>query len=148
MIKKSLFCIGVALAALSLSDYTDVCAKSPVRTVATRRGTQSLASIFQQSIGKYPYEVKLLERPAVSARLIKLIGERRYRFMVTNFQVETPIEFSNWNYYTTGCQAHNCGTTDFTISYNPKENNLCVKYRENGYEQIFKEKKGNASWDY
>lgn len=148
MERKSLLCLCVALAAASWTAGFDASAKSPVRTVVTQRGTQSLASVFQASIGKYPADVKLFDRPAVRARFINLMGQRRFDFMVANFEVQTPIEFSNWNYYTSGCQAHNCGTTDFSISYNPEENNLCVIYRENGYEQIFKEKKGKAHWEY
>ena len=69
--------------------------------------------------------------------------------MVKNFDVETPIEFTSWNFHTMACQAHNCGTTEFEISYNPDSDALAVRYRVDDKEQIFKEKKSvNAIWDY
>lgn len=149
MSRKNLFIIHAALIlAFAATNFTPVNAKQPVRTVVTQRGTQSLASFFKASIGRYPNEVHLLEQPAAKARLINLVSQRRYNVMVENSNVVTPIEFQYGNFYTHACKAHDCGSTNFIISYNMNDNNLCVKYCEDGHEQIFKEKKSNAIWDY
>ena len=122
--------------------------KTTQATSGKSTSTKSLKSIFQNAIGKYPYEIKLLKKPALKARLVKLMGVSRDNVMCKNFDVQTPVEFSNWNYHTMACQAHNCGGTEFEISYNPETDNLCVRYRVDGEDKFFKEKPGNAIWDY
>lgn len=141
---------AMLLSVLAIHAPLMVDAKSPVRTAATSKSTAtSLKTVFKNSIGQYPFDVKLLSKPVLKKRLIALMGSNRYNFMVKNFDVETPIEFSSWNYYTGACQAHNCGTTEFGISYNPEQDALAVRYRVDGRQQIFKEKKSvNAYWDY
>lgn len=109
---------------------------------------KSLKSIFQNNIGKYPYEIKLLNQPALKNRLIKLLGSQRYARMLKYWNVETPIEFDYGNYHTVGFEAHNAGWNDYTISYNPTSDNLCVIYITDGKKQVFKEKQENAYWDY
>ena len=109
---------------------------------------QTLKSVFQSNIGKYPTSVRLLDKPALKNRLIRLIGAQKYATMKKYWQVETPIEFSNWNFYTSGFEAHNAGENEFEISYNPETDNLCVKYIIGGRMSIYKEKSGNAYWDY
>ncbi|MBP3299653.1 MAG: hypothetical protein J6L73_08270 [Muribaculaceae bacterium] len=148
---KILFCslclLGGAIGATPAADAASPKAK---RTSTARKNTtaQSLKSIFQSNIGQYPFEINLLKKPALKNRLVKLMGASRYNYMCNNFDTQTPIEFENWNYHTFACQQHNCGGTEFEISYNPQTDNLCVRYRVNGNEKIFKEKSGNASWDY
>lgn len=69
--------------------------------------------------------------------------------MVKNFQVESPIEFSDWNYHTWGMQAHSGGDPGFDISYNPQYDALAVRWSEGGRNRVYKEKTSvNASWDY
>lgn len=140
--------------AIALMAAFALCAATPVITEAAAPKTsstvgKSLKTVFQNAIGKYPYDVKLLQNATLKARLVKLMGQSRFNVMSKNFDVETPIEFSSWNYHTTACQAHNCGNTDFEISYNPDSDALAVKYRVNGKLSVFKEKPSvNAIWDY
>lgn len=67
--------------------------------------------------------------------------------MIDNFDVQTPIEHQNFMFHFFACQSHNCGSTEFEISYNHIDDNLCVRYRVDDKETIFKEKKGRAYWD-
>lgn len=126
-------------------------ASMPVRKTSTSRSTRpaSLKSVFQSAIGKYPMDVNLLRKPAMKSRLVKLLGQSRYNTMAKYFEVQVPIEFSNWNYYTWGAQAHMCGYNEFQISYNPEQDALAVKYIWEGNEKVYKEKPSvKAYWDY
>ena len=142
----------VVLCALALGTQMSQATRTnePVPVAASSKSARStVKSVFQNGIGKYPFDINLLTVPAVENRLVALLGAKRYNFMVKNFDVETPIEFTSWNFHTMACQAHNCGTTEFEISYNPDSDALAVRYRVDDKEQIFKEKKSvNAIWDY
>lgn len=147
---KKVLLIAFGLFVLNLQMPQIVLAKSPTIMMASVTSSQSsLKSIFKNNIGMYPFDVNLLSKPAVKKRLVALLGSGKYNFMVKNFDVQTPIEFGSWNYHTSACQAHNCGTTEFELSYNPDSDALAVRYKVDGREQIFKEKRSvNAYWDY
>lgn len=142
-LKAIITALLICLTSGLMSDNSAACAQS----YSTTR-TSALSDVFKNALGQYPYEVNLLKNNVLKKRIITLIGQKRYDFLLENFQVETPVEFSNFVYHTFACRAHNCGTTEFEISYNPKTDNLCVRYRVDDTEKIFKEKEGNASWDY
>lgn len=154
--KKSILAVA-ALALLcggagSFTHESSLAAKTRKTTKTKHRGktsNASLNSIFQSSVGKYPYEINLLKKPVLKARLVKLLGQSRYNTMARYFQTQTPVEFSNWNYYTMGGEQHNMGSTFFEISYNPGADALAVKYVIEGNVRIFAEKRNvNYYWDY
>lgn len=134
-----------------------ICA-NPSANSATKKGNkgrttisnsnESLKSIFQSSIGKYPYKINLLDKPALKKRLIKLVGEAGYKRIKRYFDVQLPIEFNHWNYHTEGWEAHNWGGNGCLISYNPESDNLCVKIYIDCKAKTYKEKQENAYWDY
>lgn len=127
----------------------DVVAKTTKHRTTKVATAKSLKSVFQSAIGKYPFEVNLFQNPKLKSRLIKLIGAQRFKFLVKNFDVQSPIEYSSWNYHSFACQAHNCGGVEFEISYNADKDCLAVRYMVDGRNQYFKEKPSvNAIWDY
>lgn len=91
-----------------------------------------LDEVFQAAMGQYPRDVNLLENPTLRSRLIKILGQDRYDFMVKNFDTQTPVDFSAGRYIASACQAHNCGVTDFFITFNPETDSLKVDYRIKG----------------
>ena len=64
--------------------------------------------------GKYPNDVKLFDNLTLKLRLQKLLGNR-YTFLKETWAVENPIEIKNNIFIATGCQTHNCGSTNFII---------------------------------
>ena len=64
--------------------------------------------------GKYPHDVKLLDNLTLKRRLQKLLGNR-YAFLKKTWAVENPIEIKNNIFVATGCQVHNCSSTNFII---------------------------------
>lgn len=141
--KPFLVAFIICLTATMLSDTSAACAQS-----STSSKPATLTSVFKNSLGEYPGDINLLENNILKKRIIALIGQKRYDYLIENFQVQTPVEFSNFMYHTFACQAHNCGFTEFEICYIPKSDNLCVRYRVDDVERIFKEKQENASWDF
>lgn len=79
--------------------------------------------------GKYPHEVKLLDNPALQSRLTNLLGNR-FAFLKETWAVETPIEVKNNVFVATGCQAHNCGSTNFIIVVDLIKNKMFAGIRE------------------
>lgn len=139
---KLLVALSVIVAAPALiPGYGDCEARKPKKhyTKPSASKTASIKTVFKKSLGNYPYEVKLLTSPALKARLVKLMGQKRYNFMVKNFNVETPVELINGDYRAFACQAHNCGITDFSLNYSPDNDILSVKYNVDGKVTIFTE---------
>ena len=76
--------------------------------------TTSDLGFLKEYQGKYPNDVKLLENQTLKLRLQKLLGDR-YAFLKETWAVETPIEIKNNIFVASGCQVHNCGSTNFMI---------------------------------
>jgi hypothetical protein len=79
--------------------------------------------------GKQPYDVKLFENQEFAFRLKKLLGNR-YEFLKETWAVEPPMEFAENVFTATGCEAHNCGATNFIIVYDFTSNVMSVGIRE------------------
>ncbi|MCX6250243.1 MAG: hypothetical protein NTX61_05770 [Bacteroidetes bacterium] len=79
--------------------------------------------------GKYPFEVKLFDNPTLTKRLKKLLG-KRYKFFKETWAVETPMKITDNIFIARGCQAHNCGSTNFIIVVNLSNNIMYVGVRE------------------
>lgn len=94
---------------------------------------------FEKSEGKYPSELNLFENTEFVKRLKKLIGFR-FGFLKDYWNVEMPIEFKNGVYIVEGCEKHNCGWTNFIVTYDLKYNHLSVGIREEQKVKIYSEK--------
>jgi hypothetical protein len=94
--------------------------------------------------GKYPYEVKLLDNSALTQRLKKLLGNSRYYFLKETWAVETPMEFTNNLFVASGCQAHNCGSTNFIIVFDFSNNVMYAGIREEGIVKTYSEDGSNS----
>lgn len=92
--------------------------------------------------GKYPYDVKLLDNSVFMKRLKKLLGNERYAFLKDNWATEMPMQFSDNIFVAEGCQAHNCGSTNFILVYNFNNNVLYAGIREEEYVKTFSEDGG------
>ena len=88
--------------------------------------------------GKYPYEVRLLKNAVLIQRLKKLLG-KRYNFLVHTWATENPIEVRNNIFIASGCQAHNCGSTNFIIVVDFRKNVLYTGIREEEKVKIYAE---------
>jgi hypothetical protein len=94
---------------------------------------------FKLSEGKYPSEIKLFDNTDFVNRLKKLIGYR-YDFLEDYWSIEMPIEFKNGIYIIEGCEKHNCGWTNFIVTYDLTYNHLSVGIRDERKVKIFSEK--------
>lgn len=94
--------------------------------------------------GKYPYEVKLFENSILMKRLKKLLGNSRYNFLIETWTVETPMEFANNIFVASGCQAHNCGYTNFIIVFDFSNNVMYAGIREEYKVKTYSEDGSNS----
>lgn len=90
----------------------------------------TIGSILKRSVGKYPYEIKLLDNPEVNARLQKLMG-KDLAAMKQNWNVESPIEISGSKLKTSGCEQHNCGDNMYVMFVDLENDNINI-YHLNG----------------
>jgi hypothetical protein len=88
--------------------------------------------------GKYPYEVKLLDNPILANRL-KALLKGRYKFLKETWAVESPIEINNNIFVASGCQQHNCGSTNFIIAIDLSSDILYVGVREDQIVKLYSE---------
>lgn len=69
------FIVSLALVStLACAPVAECNARSQVRSTKTKNASRSggsLKSIFQNNVGRYPYDVGLLRKPALKARLVK-----------------------------------------------------------------------------
>lgn len=145
-IEAILRCITLAIAlTISTSIVSNAAATAATQSSRTME-KPALDKVFRDALGEYPYDVKLFDNPTLRQRLIRLLGQQRYDMLVEYFQVETPIEYGDGAYHTFGCQAHNCGFTEFEILYYPEDDNLCIRYRIEDNESIFMDKSTYVSW--
>jgi len=89
--------------------------------------------------GKYPYNVKLLENPALIKRMKKLLRESRFNFLKETWAVESPIEIENNIFTAEACEQHNCGATDFIIVYDFESDLLYIGIKEEYITRIYSE---------
>lgn len=95
-------------------------------------------AFLRQLEGKYPDEVKLFENTIFRQRLRHLTG-RQFRFMVRNFNVQTPAEIIDNIFVIFACRAHNCTYTDFIVVYDFTNDILHAGIRKKEQEKIYSE---------
>lgn len=96
---------------------------------AATPATSGFIDILKKSKGKYPYQIKLLEMPDLSARLKKLLGSD-FAPMKKFWNVESPVEIENDIVMTGGCEAHNCGSNHYLLFIDLKNDDINVYHLE------------------
>ena len=85
----------------------------------------SYLAMLKRSVGKYPYEIKLLDNAELKPRLKKLLGSD-FSDMKEHWNVESPIAIENGIVMTTGCEAHNCGANSYLMFIDLENDNINV----------------------
>jgi hypothetical protein len=85
----------------------------------------ALAATLRKSVGKYPYEIKLLDIPELKERLQKLMG-KDFAVMKKVWNVETPLEVSGKVLKTSGCEQHNCGPNMYVMFFDVNTDNINI----------------------
>ena len=94
--------------------------------------------------GKYPFEVELFDNTDFTQRLKKLLGNSRYNFLKETWAVEIPIEYKNNVFVASGCQAHNCGSTNFIVVYDFPNDVMYAGIREEDQITTYSENGGSS----
>lgn len=90
--------------------------------------------------GEYPHDVRLFENGAFRQRLTELLGGRRCRFLVGNFDVQTPAEIDDGVFVIAACKAHDCLDVAFIIAYDFARDALSAGIRRKGKDTIYTER--------
>ena len=93
--------------------------------------TPPLSSTLKKFAGKYPYEVKLLDRPELKDRLKKLLGPD-YAALKANWNVETPMAIEDGIFMASACEQHNCADNRYLMFVDLEKDNINVYHVENG----------------
>ena len=111
------------------------------KKVKSTTKTSSL-SYMKNYNGKYPYEVKLIEKKSVlSTRLQKLLGKEKFDFLESHFDVQSPMVIRNNVLIAHGCMQHNCDGIFFNIFYDFKKDIINVRIKNEEKEiEILAEK--------
>ena len=88
-----------------------------------------LIETLRHSQGRYPYELKLMDNKDLQSRVRKALG-KDYAEMKADFDVQTPIEIENDIFFTSGCEAHNCGNI-YYLAIDLARDNINVIHVEN-----------------
>lgn len=129
-------------------ELTQKSVNTPIDKSTARQQTDNSTSnnldFLKKLKGKYPYEVKLFDNSALNQRLKKLLGGIRYNFLKETWAVETPMEFANNIFVASGCQAHNCGSTNFIIVVDFSNNVMYAGIREDDKVKTYSEDGSNS----
>jgi hypothetical protein len=99
-----------------------------------------IGSMLKKSVGKYPYEIKMLDIPDLQARLQKLMG-KDFAAMKKYWNVETPIEIDGSKLKMSGCQAHNCSGNMYVMFIDLDEDNVNIYHlNDDGVTKTYFEK--------
>ena len=118
--------------------------KSKTEKQSTKQSTQTstgLKTLFNNNLGNYPYEFKMLENKVVRSRLSKILGEKQFTYLVKELSdVQTPIEYKDFCYYTWMMKAHSGGEYAAYICYDSKRDAIAVTTCINGVFKSYGEK--------
>ncbi len=76
---------------------------------------------------------------------LKRLLKSRYNTLKSKWAVETPIEVKNNIFSAYGCEAHNCGYTNFKIVVDLESDLLYVGIREEQVVKIYSDDGSNIS---
>lgn len=88
---------------------------------------------------KYPKESGFFSDTLLTQRLQKLMGKTDYDFMLAAWAVESPIIVDGEIVSARGCEAHNCGATNFIVITDLEANVLYAGVRKNNEVKTFSE---------
>lgn len=88
--------------------------------------------------GKYPKESGFFSDTMFTQRLQKLVGPD-YDFMRDTCIVESPVEVEGSIVSASGCEAHNCGASNFIVIADLEANVLYAGVRKNNDVKTFSE---------
>jgi len=111
-------------------------------THAQKQSTGNL-NFLSKMDGKYPFDVKLIEKPALKSRLQKLLGATEYDYMKKNLRdVATPIKVKKGYFYSWAMQAHSGNEYGATIMADIEKNVLYVVIRRDSQDKMYSENGG------
>jgi hypothetical protein len=90
-------------------------------------------------LGKYPYELKLLDRPAFKQRLTRLLGPTNYTLLDKTLETQGPLSGTRNLVYFSGIQAHRGGETGAVVVYDTARDAVKVWLKANGRLLTFEE---------
>ncbi len=97
-------------------------------------------SFLKSCNGKYPFDVKLIDKPAMKKRLQKLLGLPQFDYMKKNLvDVATPIKVKGGYFYSWSMQAHSGNEFGATIMADIGKNVLYVIIRKDSQDQLYSE---------
>ncbi|MDJ1480689.1 hypothetical protein QNI16_09355 [Cytophagaceae bacterium YF14B1] len=105
---------------------------------ASTQSDKASLSFLTELNGKYPHNIKLLDNEVLKPRLQKLLGSQ-YDYMVSIWEVETPIEIENGLLYTSAMQAHSGGDPGAVLMADVTKNVLYVAIRQDGNAKVYSE---------
>ena len=88
--------------------------------------------------GKYPYAIKLLEKPTLKRRLQALLG-KEYDFVTSIYDTQGPIKVEDGFFYSWGMKAHSGGDPSAMIMADLEEDVLYVRIFKDGAEKLYSE---------
>ena len=106
-----------------------------------------IGSVLKKSVGKYPYDIKMLDMPDLKARMQKLMG-KDFATMKQYWNVETPIEVSGKVLKTSGCEQHNCGGNMYVVFVDLDKDNINVYHTGEQHGTYFEKGKINLPPSY
>lgn len=84
-------------------------------------GYKNLREYLANHIGEYVYEFNMFENPTVKSRLIDLLGEEQFKYLVNDvYQTQTPIEYNDGMFHASGFQKHMGGDPAMVWAYSPQ----------------------------
>lgn len=135
----SLFCLAGSMSAQIIHRQ-----KSKTEKPSTTQSSQKssgLKTLFKDNLGNYPSDFKMLENKVVRSRLCKILGEKQFTYLVKELsEVQTPIEYKEFCYYTWMMKAHSGGDFAAHIGYDPKLDAFAVTIINNGNAKSYGEK--------
>jgi hypothetical protein len=115
-------------------------AAQDAKSITTKQPITSNLNFLKSMRGKYPFAVKLLDKPAMKTRLEKLLGSTEFNYMKKNLvDVATPIKVKNGYFYSWAMQAHSGNDFGATTMADISKNVLYVIIRKDSQEKTYSE---------
>lgn len=119
---------------------------TPVLEVKQQDTTQHLVKVTTASKlefleafkDRYPNDVNLLHIPEIENRMRKLMG-KEYDYVISIWEVETPMEIINGEFYAWGMQAHSGGDQSAVLMADIKKDKLFMGVRNDAKVNVYAE---------
>ncbi|WP_407543346.1 hypothetical protein Q0M94_25810 (plasmid) [Deinococcus radiomollis] len=91
-------------------------------------------------LGKYLYELKLLDRPAFKQRVTRMLGQSYYTLLIRSTQVQGPLGGTRALVYFSGIEAYNGVDSVAVVVYDMTRDAMNVWLKINGRLLSFEER--------